>query len=805
MSTLAFDLRYAWRALVKRPSSSAIIVLTLALGLGANAAIFGVVDALVLRPFAFPDLDRLTVVAQTAPDDPNAAGETVAPGNFLDWKRQAASFERLAAFEWWDVNLTGPDDPQQVSGFFVSADFFQVLGVQPAAGRLFVPADEIQGQHRRAVLSHALWQRRFGGDMSIVGRTIPIDGEAFEVVGVAPRGFDFPMGSQMWAPLSMTSKTAADRRARYLTVIGRLAAGRTLDDAQVEMALIAQRLAHQYPEVNKDRGARVLTLVSGMKDEGLGPILLLWQASAAFVLLIACANVANLLLARGAERQRDLAVRLALGASRARLVRQMLAESALLAAAAIAPALAVSSAGLHLMRVSMPSRIIRFVPGWTEMNVDGRLFIFTAVLAVAAAVVFGMIPALQASRPRVAEALKDGGRSATSGRQRFRRGLVVAEIALSLPLLVAAALSTLAANRFLNGPQGYDASGMLAMRAVLPDARYAEPAPRTRFVSDVLDRLSALPAVEAAAATNVVPAGNGNSGRPIEIEGRPNADPASPPTVDYRAVSSTYFAAMRIPVRRGRAFSDADRQGAQDVAIVSDAAVTRYFPGVDPLGKRLRLGDGPWVTVVGVAGDVVQHWFGRSAYPTVYRPYPQAPTANVVFVTRTAGDPVSLVIPATHAVRAIDPVQPVFDVLSMRQMLHERTIGLQYVAAIMAVFGGLALILAVVGVYSVMAFLISQRTHEIGVRIALGANDRDVFRLTLGQTTRLTSIGVTVGLALSLLVGRFLESILVGAIANDLRMQGGLAALLVAAALLAGYVPSRRATRIDPIVALRTE
>jgi putative ABC transport system permease protein len=805
MSSLVLDLRYAVRAMVKRPTTSAVIVLTLALGLGANAAIFGVIDALVLHPFAFSNIDRLAVVSQTYQGDIGYGKETVSPANFLDWRKQSGSFERLAAFGWWDASLTSPDDPERVSGFFVTADFFPVLGVQATLGRLFQPDDEIQGRHRRAVLSHALWQRRFGGNASIVGRTIDIDGQPFEVIGVAPRGFDFPMGSAIWAPLAMTPEVALQRRERYLTVIGRLAPGRSLDDASAEMAVVARRLEQEHPEANKDRNARVLPFVSGMQDVGLGSILMLWQASAAFVLLIACANIANLLLARGAERQRDLAVRLALGASRARLVRQMLSESTLLALVSIPLAMVVASGSLHAIKVSMPARILRFVPGWDTMGVDGRLFLFTALLAIAAAVVFGVVPALQAAGPRVAEALKDGGRSATAGRQRFRRGLVVAEIALSLPLLVAAALSSVGANRFLNGPQGYDADGVLAMRAALPDVRYEQPEPRRQFVDSVLQRLSALPGVQSAAATNVAPAGTGNSSRAIEIEGRPNPDRANPPLVDFRATTPSYFETMRIPIRSGRAFSQADRASTQNVAIVTEAAASRYFPGTDPIGKRLRLGDGPWLNVVGVAGDVVQDWFGRRSFPTVYRPYPQAPTGNVVFVTRTDGDPQSLVLAATHAVRAVDPVQPVFDVMSMRQMLHERTIGLQYVAAIMVVFGGLALVLAVVGVYSVMAFLVTQRTQEIGVRIALGASRRDVFSLTMGQTGRLTAIGLAIGLVFSMLLGRFLEGMLVGAIPNDLRVQAVLAAVLVAAAMLAGYVPARRAAGIDPIIALRNE
>lgn len=805
MRTLLLDLRYAWRSLVKRPATSAIIVATLALGLGTNAAIFGLIDALVLRPFPLPDLDRIAFILQTRPGDGIGTQETVAPANFVDWKKQADVFDRLAAVESWDVNLAGVDEPERVPGVFVSADFFAVLGVQPALGRGFQDDEEVHGRHRRAVLSHTLWQRRFGSDPRILGKPVLLDTEAYEIVGVAPRGFDFPQGSQIWAPLAMTPEVAANRRTRYLTVLGRLAPGRTLEDAQVQMAVIAQRLEEQYPEANRDRGARVTTLIEGMKDPGLGPILLLWQASAAFVLLIACANIANLLLARGAERQRDLAVRLALGAGRARLVGQLLMESATLAVLSIPLALAVAAGALHVIRVAMPPRIIRFVSGWETMSVDTRSFAFTLLLALAAAAVFGIVPAWQASRQRVVDALKDGGRGSTSGRQRLRRGLVVSEVALSLPLLVAAALSLSSVNRFLYGPQGYDPNGVLVARAVLPDARYAEPDSRRQFTDRVLSRAAALPGVDAAAIVNVVPAGSNNSGRAMEIEGRPNPDPLNPPTVDYRAATPAFFDALRIPIGRGRSFTDADRVDGLPVAIVTESLAAHYWPGADPLGRRLRLGDGPWLTVVGVAGDVVHDWFGRRRYPTVYQPYAQAPTGSIVLVVRTAGEPASLGLPLTAAVRAIDPSQPLFDVMPMQRLLHERTIGLQYVAAIMGAFGLLALILAVVGVYSVMAYLVVQRTHEIGVRMALGADRRQVFRLTVGQTGRLAVLGVAIGLVLSVLAARFLEANLAGAISNDLRLQAGLAAVLIVSALLAGYIPARRASSIDPIVALRAE
>ncbi|MBA3295777.1 MAG: ABC transporter permease [Acidobacteria bacterium] len=807
MRSLFTETRRAVRSLLKRPALSALVIVTLALGLGANATIFELVDALLLRPFTIPQIDRLVMVAETEPGNALDTRETVSPANYLDWKKQTDVFEHLAAFEWWDVNLAGPHEAERVSGFFVTANFFPALGVQAALGRTFTAEEETRGNHRRAVLSHDLWQRRFGGDRGILGTAVMLDAEQFEIIGIAPAGFAFPMGADMWAPLAFDFKTAARRDARNLTVVGRLATGRSLDHARVQIAVVAQRLEQQYPEANKDRGARVLTLVQGMRDEGLGPIVLLWQASAAFVLLIACANIANLLLARGAERQREIAVRSALGASRGRIVREMLIESTVLALAAVPVALAVAWGGIQLIRVNLPPRLVRFVAGWQTMDVDGRLIAFTALLAVATAIIFGLLPAWRAARPGLTESLKDGGRGSSAGRQRqrLRHALVIAEIALALPLLVASGLSTLGAQRFLNGSQGYEPEGLLTMRAVLPDAKYAEPGARLQFVDAVHDRLAALPGVRAVGVSNVLPASGNNSSRSLEIEGQPNADPANPPLVDHRLVRPEFLATMQIPLLTGRGFTLADTADSQPIAMITKAAADRYFPGSDPVGRRIKIGTSPWLTVVGVSGDVIHDWFGRRNHPTVYRPYSQAPSTYLAIAVRADGDLAGLIPAVRSAVRSVDAAQPLFDVMPMQQAVQERTIGLQYVAAIMAVFGALALILAVVGVYSLMAFIVTQRTHEIGVRIALGANRRDVLRLTVGQAARMTSIGVVLGLLVSAVLSRGLEAALVGVISSDIRVSLGFAAILIAAAVTAGYVPARRATGIDPIVALRAD
>jgi putative ABC transport system permease protein len=807
MRTLNLEVRHAVRSILKRPAMSTIVVVTLALGIGANAAVFEMIDALVLRPFTMPDADRINLLTYSRAEDVYPQ-ESVSPADFLDMKRQQPdAFERLAAWEFWNANLVGQDEPENVQGFFVSADFFPVLDVQPVAGRNFLPEEETRGQHRRVVLGHGLWQRRFASDASIVGRSIEVDGTPHEVVGIAPPGFDFPMGTQIWAPLSFTAETAANRRSQHLTVIGRLAPGRTLEAAQAQMATIGERLTREHQETNRGRELRVYTIGDGMMDLGLKPILSMWQASAAFVLLIACANVASLLLARGAERQREMAVRLAIGASRARVVRELLIESAILALAAVPGALAVAWLGLKLIVGYMPAKIARFVNGWHNMDLDLRLVVFTCALAVVTALVFGLIPAIQATRPRLAETLKEGGRSATAGgaRLRLRRGLVIVEIALALPLLVAATLSVLTVDRFLNGPQGFNPDGLLTMRLLLPEARYPDADARSRFAHDAAARLRTIPGVETAAAINILPASNNNAGRSIEIEGVPNADPSNPPRADYRTATPELFSTLQMPIRAGRGFSDADRADTQPVVIVNEALARRHWPNADPIGKRMRTGTDAWMTVVGVCGDHIHNWFVGRHSPTLYRPFRQAPAGQMGLLLRTSRDPATVAAEARAAVRAIDSAQPVFELQAMRQTLLERTLGLHYVGAIMFAFGGLALLLAVIGVYGVMASMVTQRTHEIGVRMALGATRRDVLRLTVGQTGTLSAIGVGIGVALSLLLGRLIEAGLLGVASSDARITAALAAILVAAALAAGYLPARRAASIDPTVALRGE
>ena len=611
MRSLLHDTRIAARTVVRQPLVALVVVLTLALGLGANASVFAMADALWFRPFPVHDVDRLAMLSEYSERD-QFTGESVSPANFLDWKQQATVFDRMAALQWWDVNLSGNNEPERVQGSYVSADFFPMLGIAPAKGRMFSADDENDKGNHRVVLSDALWHRQFGADPNMVGRAIRLNGETFDVIGIAPVGFEFPEGAQIWAPLAFAPKDVTERGKRYLTVIARLQPGKTYDDARAQMAVIDQRLRQQYPATNTARQAHVQTLLEGYVDAEMPQILGMWQTAALLVLIIACTNVASLLLARGAERQRELAVRLAIGARRWHLIRQLLLENLLLALAAVPLAIGIAWLALQACRAAMPAQIARFVLGWDQMHVSPRLVVITTGVACVTALIFGLLPALQTSRPDLTTALKDGGRSASAGRarSRLRRGLVVAEIALSLPLLVCSGLAALGTHRFLNGPQGYNPDGVLTVKFVLPDATYPTPEAKRLFVEHVVDEVKRVPGVSLGGTVNRLPAGGGGTERPIAIEGQaPIASTAEPPSVSYRAVSPGYFDAFQIPMQNGRQFTAADLPTSQQVAIVSKAMAKKFWPGESAIGKRLRIGDSQeWTTVVGVVSDTIDDW-----------------------------------------------------------------------------------------------------------------------------------------------------------------------------------------------------
>jgi putative ABC transport system permease protein len=806
------DARFALRTLVKRPTTSLLVVTTLALGLAANAVIFNVLDAVVLRAFAFPNQERLVRLHETSRDFDGIDLSNVAPGNLIDWQAQSGGvLDHVVGMGWWDASLRGREASEPVQGHRVGASFFEALGLAPAQGRGFLAEEAREGQDKKVVLGHALWQRAFGGE-PMLGRSVIVDTEPHVVVGIAPPGFQFPDGTELWAPLVLPDSATARRDQRYLSAIARLAPGRTRQEASAALAVVAERLAREHPKTNNGRGVGVPSFRSGFGDPVLPQILVIWQAAAVLVLLIACVNVANLILAQAQERSREMALRTALGAAPFRVARQLLTEGVIVAVVSAAFAMPLVALAARALRESMPAEVARFVPGWQQLGADWRSLLFSALVAVAAAFVFSAVPAWRAARLDLNAALREGSRSVTAGarRQLGRNVLVVGQVAAALALLVVAGDAVRGARALLDGPQGYEPRGVLAFDVTLSDVRYSDPQKQRAYVRDVLARLAELPGVEGAAATNTIPGRGGYSTRPVAIEGQPLAEGVEPPQVEARVATPGLFAALRLPLLRGRGLEDADTEEGREVAVVSRAFAGRFWPGQDPIGRRFRVvsgdADTPWLAVVGVSGDVIHQWVLRRNEPTFYRPFAQAPGQRLGFVLRTTGgDPEALAAPVRRALAAVDLDQPAYELRSQRRSIRQSTIGLQFIAGIMAAFGVLALVLAVGGVYGAMSYRVSQRTFEIGVRVALGASRTDVLRLTLGQALRLAAIGLPLGAGLGWMASRALGSALRGAVAFEPLVLASVAALLATAALVAAFIPARRALAVDPARALRAE
>ena len=806
MDSLRSDIQYALRSLTKRPGFTLIAVITLALGIGANTAIFSVIHALLLKPLHFPELDRVVSIWDEMPSRDIKHNE-VTVANYLDWQAQSQSYDQLALHRWWSANLTGIDPPERIQGFLVTANFFDAVGIKPIMGRNFTAEENQPGKEAVAIITHSLWQRRFGGDPNIIGKTITVNGVVRTVIGVMPERFNYPKSAEVYGPLAMTPELMRSRGNHSYYVIGRLKHGVSVESAQAEMDSIAARLQQQYPETNTGWGAKVYPIVADIVQH-YETALWVMMAAVGFVLLIACANVANLMLARASGRQKEIALRAALGASRWRIVRQLLTESVIVALAGGVVGILVGFWGIDALRAANPGDAAKFVEGWYQLGINFPVLAFTFGLSIFSGIVFGLLPALQVSKPNLNDSLKEGSRNTSGSSHRMRSSLVVLEVAVSLVLLVGAGLLARSFLSLLRTDPGFDPRNVLTMNLVLPSAKYRDQPSRAAFYQDLVQRVKTTPGVQSAAVVNYIPLGGSNSSDSYLVEGEPEPAPGNEHVGRYRVSTPDYFQTMGISILRGRGFTEQDKAGAQRVIIVNETLARKHWPGQEAIGRRIRL-DGPidqnpWMEIVGVVKDV-KHELDLAVTPEYYLPHAQDSWNAMVLVARTTVDPASLAGSLRQQVWAIDKDQPVFDVKTMQEVRSVSVALYSFSSVMLAIFAGLALLLASIGIYGVMAFAVTQRTQEIGIRMALGARALDVLKLVVRHGMKLALLGIAIGLAGSWALTRFIKGLLVGVEATDMLTFTVVPLCLLVAAFIACYLPARRATKVDPLEALRYE
>jgi putative ABC transport system permease protein len=795
--------------LAKNPGFTAVAVIALALGIGANTVVFSSVNAMLLHPFAFKHLDRIVAVWETFPKQ-NENHVKAAPANFRDWSEQSKGFETLAAGHGWNANLTGAGVAERIEGYQVTAGFFPLLGMPPQLGRAITEGDFQPGHTSVVALSYGFWQRHLGADPGIVGKSLRLNGQEFTIIGIMPADFDYPPWAEAWAPLDLSTAQRADRAGHYLEVIGRLKSGTTLAQAKADLGTIAARLAQQYPQTNAGHGVRVMSLVEDL-TYGTRQFLLVLMGAAVFVLFLACANVANLQLARATARQKELAVRHALGASRWQITRQLLVESVALALLGGCVGVLLAGWGGALMQRTIPPFILQHIPGIKHMQIDSGVLAFTLVVALLTGILAGLAPALHVSNPDPNEALKEGvrGASASPGRQRLRALLVVTEVALALVLLVGAGLMVKGFGTLLNQYPGFDRSNVLTFRIALAESKARDKARVRDFYAQVIEKLQALPGVDSAAAVTSLPSGYSWNWTEYAAEGQPPAAPGEMRATVCQSVTPSFFRALRIPLLKGRLLAAQDGPDAPLAIVISQSMAHRIWSNQDPLGKRIKFGRAessePWKTVVGVVGDIEPSPFARVPEPTAYFPFAQLTQASSALVVRTSGDPMTLAAAARAQVRSVDADQPPYDMRTLEQLISDNVSGVESSARMMFVFGIVALVLSASGIYALMSYSVTQRTHEIGVRMALGAERGDVLRLVVGYAVKLTVMGLAIGVPVALALTGALSSVLFGVVRIDTPVFALFTFLLAVVAALAAYIPARRATQVDPMVALRYE
>ncbi len=811
IETLLQDLRFGLRMLAKNPGFTAVAVLTLALGIGANTAIFSVVNGVLLRPLPYPEPDRLVRIYERSAQFNLMS---VAYPNFLDWERMNRSFAGLAAYRGEAFNFTGPGQPEYIPGAIATANFFSVLGVKPLQGRTFTPEEERQGANPVAMVSEGLWKRRFGGDTAVLGKSLVLDGQVYTVVGIVPRDCHLLDPAEVITPLwQWGRRMQLERREDHpgIQVVGQLRPGVSLPQARADMENIAHSLAQAYPKTNEGQGTTVVPLKNDIVGD-VRPMLLLLQAAVGFVVLIACANVANLLLARSVARKREVAVRVALGASRGRVIRQFLTESVLVSLGGGGIGLLLASWGSAPLLAAVPGGL----PRREAIALDGSVLLFTLVISLLTGILFGLAPALESSRSNVQEALKEGGRSAVGGQRRTQSVFVVSEVALALVLLAGAGLLIRTLQHLWDVNPGLNPQHVLTMQVALSPTLFADPSAIRTAWRQLLDRVRSIPGVESAAVTILVPLSGDDNEMSFWTSGQPPSSMAQMPVALGYITTPGYLRTMGIPLQRGRYFTEQDSESSRKVVVIDEILARHFFPSQDPVGKQLQLaGFGP-MEIIGVAGHV-KHWGldsddSAKIRDQLYFPFFQIPDqfmaqakTGLRLVLRTGSNPMSMVSAVSKQVMGPGRDQPVYNVNSMEQLISSSVARRRFMRLLLVVFAGLALTLAAIGIFGVISYSLSQRTHEIGIRMALGAERRDVLALVVRQGLTLALAGVAIGLAAALGLTHFLAGMLYGVRPTDPITYLLACLLLTGVALLACCIPARRATKVDPMVALRYE
>jgi predicted permease len=810
LESLLADLRYGFRTLRMSPGFTVVSVLTLALGIGANTAIFSMVNALLLHPYNFRNLDTLVRVWEDRGIDEGYDARYIAPADAEELRANNSVFESLATYSFHSFSFGAEGEAEPILGCKVSANFFDVLGVSTDSGRLFSASEEQPGADQVAVVSHGFWQQRFGGDAQLLGKTISLNGRVYTIVGIMPKDFDYPVPVELWVPLVLTPAENSNRTQLSLSALARLKPGVNVAQAQAAMAGFSHRLEQDYPMTNAGRVTTLLQLRKELYMFTL-PLFLLLQAAAGFVLLLACANLANLVFARMIGRQREIALRAALGANRVRLGQLFFAETLLFSSAAGLVAIAVSFASVRALRTSIPAAWTKWVPGWDGIQVDRQVLVFAILVAVGVGVFLGLASLLHTSRVEVNRTLKEtGAGTVTLAKRRVRSALVIAQVMFALVLLVCAGLTIQGFVRLAKVYRGFEPAGILRVEISLPEQMYTDNGKVKDFYLQLLRGTAALPGIQRASLITNPPASNvDNETTFFTIEGQPSRKTSEIPSADLQIAGGDFFEALKIPLVSGRTFTEADSADAPRVAVISRGMATRYWSGDDPIGHRIKLGapdsKEPWFTIVGVAGDVRQNWWNPATRPVVYRPFAQSPQRSMTVLLRANSNPISYASAVRGIVRRMDPGIAVRGINTLEEEIADSIAIVRIMGILMGVFGVVALALSSIGVYGVLSESVAQRTHEIGIRLALGANPSDLRTMILGQALKLMGIGLAIALPISFAISRAMASLVFGVVSMDYRILAGFSALLLVVALAAGYLPAQRAIGVDPVVSLRYE